>query len=103
MKLNEYIELFKKYFDKKIFTLNDLSIITGIPKNILGVELNRLINKNLLERVTKNVYINPFNKPTIEEIAMFLKFPSYISMEYALFIQNVMSQAVYSVTLITTL
>lgn len=103
MKLNEYIELFKKYYDKKLFTLNDLSIITEIPKNILMVELNRLIKKNLLERVTKNVYINPFNKPTIEEIAMFLKFPSYISMEYCLFIQNVMSQAVYSITLITTL
>ncbi|MGB9749944.1 MAG: type IV toxin-antitoxin system AbiEi family antitoxin domain-containing protein [Caldisericia bacterium] len=102
MKLNEYLEFFKKYYYKKLFTLNDISIVTGISKKILSVELNRLVKKNLIERISKNIYINPFNKPSIDEISMFLKYPSYISMEYALFIQNIMSQALFSVTLITT-
>ncbi|HQL67351.1 MAG TPA: hypothetical protein PK151_07405 [Caldisericia bacterium] len=103
MKLEEYLEFFKKYYYKKLFNLNELHSLTNIPKNILTVELNRLVEKKIVERVTKGVYVNPFNKPSIEEISMFLKFPSYISMEYALFVQNIMSQAVYTLTLITTL
>ena len=102
MKLKEYLNLFKKYINKKIFTINEISTLTNIDKKTLSVELNRLVKDGVIERVSKGIYINPLNKPTIEELASFLKYPSYISMEYALFVENILPQAVYVVTLITT-
>ncbi|MEA2053548.1 MAG: hypothetical protein U9O96_00285, partial [Candidatus Thermoplasmatota archaeon] len=37
-----------------------------------------------------------------EEIAMIIRYPSYLSMEYALSKQGILSQRVYTLTLVTT-
>jgi len=45
MKLEKYLEFFKKYYYKKLFNLNELHSLTNIPKNILTVELNSWLKK----------------------------------------------------------
>ena len=102
MKIDEWLNFFKKHNQKTIFTLSDLSQLTGIKKSILSVELNRLIKSNLIQRASQDFYENPFNQPTIEEIAMVKRYPSYLSMEYALSKQGILSQRAYTLTLVTT-
>jgi len=102
MKIDEWLNFFRKHKQKTVFTLADLSQLTGIKKNILSVELNRLTKSNLLQRAAKDFYENPFNPPTIEETAMVKRHPSYLSMEYALSQQGILSQRACTLTLITT-
>lgn len=102
MKIDEWLNFFKKHNQKTIFTLSDLSQLTGIKKSVLSVELNRLIKSNLIQRTSQDFYENPFNQPTIEEIAMVKRYPSYLSMEYALSKQGILSQRAYTLTLVTT-
>jgi len=51
-----------------------------------NVFLTRALKRGLVGRITKGVYVNEFlkNKPDIEEVACFLRTPSYISCEWAL-------------------
>jgi len=102
MKIDEWLDFFKKNKQKTLFTLSDLSQLTGIKKNVLSVELNRLVNSNIIKRITNGFYENPFNPPDIEEIAMIKRYPSYLSMEYALSKEGILSQRTYTITLITT-
>lgn len=102
MKIDEWLNFFKKHKQKTLFTLSDLSQLTGIKKPILSVELNRLIKSNLIQRAAQDWYENPFNSPAIEETAMVKRYPSYLSMEYALSKQGILSQRAYTLTLVTT-
>jgi len=102
MKVNEWLDFFKNNSEKKLFSLSDLSQLTGINKPSLSVQLSRLTKKNIIKRASKDWYENPFNNPTNEEISMVIRYPSYISMEYLLSKKNILSQAVQTYTLITT-
>jgi len=102
MKVDEWLSFFKKYHHKKLFSLSDLEVLTGISKKNLSVQLNRLITSDVLKRPVRNWYENPFNTPTIEEIAMVLKSPCYLSMEYALYKHDIISQQIQIVTIIST-
>jgi hypothetical protein len=102
MKVDEWLTFFKKYYDKKLFSFSDLQVLTGESKKNLSVQLHRLIKADLIKRPVRNWYENPFNPPSIEEIGMILRPPAYLSMEYALYKQDIMSQQVHMLTLITT-
>jgi len=56
----------------------------------------------VISRVTRGWYANPFNPPSSEEISMILRIPCYLSMEYALSRQGILSQRVSTFTLATT-
>src|SRR5665647_1551976 len=51
-----------------------------------NVFLTRALQNGLVERIARGVYVNAFlkNRPAIEEVACFLRTPSYISCEWAL-------------------
>lgn len=102
MKSDEWLRFFKQHKDKKLFSLSDLSQLTEEDKSSLSVQLTRLVKAGLVKRVAYRWYENPFAHPTLEEISMILRYPSYLSMEYALSRQEILSQAVYTLTLITT-
>ena len=102
LKGDEWLLFFKRHRDKKIFSLSDLSQLTGEDKSSLYVQLTRLVKSGLVKRVAYRWYENPFSPPTPEEISMILRHPSYLSMEYALSRQGILSQAVYTLTLVTT-
>lgn len=65
-----------------LFHYADLEKFTGNA----NVFLTRALAKGFVERVTRGVYINRLREgePRIEEVACFLRTPSYISCEWAL-------------------
>jgi hypothetical protein len=65
-----------------LFRYADVGKFTGNA----NVFLTRAQAKGLVERVARGVYINRLReaKPGIEEVATFLRTPSYISCEWAL-------------------
>lgn len=102
MKIDEWLNFFKHHKRKKMFSLADLSQLTEEDKSSLAVQLNRLVKAGLVKRIAYGWYENPFAPPSQEEIAMVLRYPSYLSMEYALSKHGILSQTVYTFTLVTT-
>lgn len=102
MKVDEWIAFFKKNTNKKLFSKADLLLLTGENKSPMSVQLSRLVSSGLIEHPVRGWYVNPFMPPDNEELAMIIRNPSYLSLEYALFKHNILSQNVYTLTLITT-
>jgi len=102
VKVDEWLSFFKKHREKKLFSLSDLVQLTGISKSVLSVELTRLIKVKVINRAAQVWYENPFNAPSNEEVSMVIRYPAYISMEYALSKHGILSQSTYTLTLITT-
>jgi predicted transcriptional regulator of viral defense system len=102
VKVDEWLNFFKKHSEKKLFSLSDLAQLTGISKSVLSVQLTRLVKAKVIKRAAQVWYENPFNTPSNEEIAMAIRYPAYISMEYALSKHGILSQSAYTLTLITT-
>ncbi len=101
MKNSRWLELFREHPEKHLFSVSDLAQLTGQKMDVLRVELTRLVKAGTIERAASGWYCNPFSMPTPEEVAMVLRRPSYISMEYALSIHSILSQTAYSITLVT--
>ncbi len=102
MKVNEWLEFFRKHIDKTLFSIQDIVQLTGEDKDSLTVQLHRLVASDVILREARGWYANPFNPPDFEEVAMVLRYPSYLSMEYALSKHGILSQRVNTLTLITT-
>ncbi|KAA0014073.1 MAG: hypothetical protein FE037_03000 [Thermoplasmata archaeon] len=51
LKSDEWLLFFKRHRDKKIFSLSDLSQLTGEDKSSLYVQLTRLVKSGLVKRV----------------------------------------------------
>ncbi len=102
MKTAAWLAFFRQYRAKKLFSLEDLLQMTAIRRDTLLVELSRLVRKGIVERPARGWYANPLSAPSLDEIAMVLRFPSYISLEHALSRYNVLSQTAFAVTLVTT-
>ncbi len=102
MKTAEWLAFFRQHRAKKLFSLEDLLQMTAVRPKTLLVELSRLVRKGIVERPARGWYANPLNPPSLDEIAMALRFPSYISLEHALSRHNVLSQTAFAVTLVTT-
>ena len=102
MKVDEWINFFKQHSEKKLFSISDLSQLTGISKSSLSVQLTRLVKAKIIRRAAQIWYENPFSNPSAEEISMVVRYPSYLSMEYALSKHGILSQTTYTLTLITT-
>jgi len=102
MKVDEWLQFFKQHPQKKLFSISDLVQLIDEQKTSLSVQLTRLIQAKVLIRVAQGWYANPFFQPSVEEVAMVLRVPSYLSLEYALSRRGVLSQRPYTMTLVTT-
>jgi predicted transcriptional regulator of viral defense system len=101
MSSKDYIDLFKNHPEITIFHVNDFVILLNQKKEVIRVELVRMTKKGLLSKLTNGFYANPFSYPSLDQIAMYLKKPSYISLEKALNIHGILPQTVYSYTMVT--
>lgn len=83
----------------QLFRYADVEKYTGNA----NVFLTRALKRGLVGRITKGVYVNEFlkNKPDIEEVACFLRTPSYISCEWALNRQGLILQSPMVCTVLT--
>jgi len=102
VKVDEWLNFFKNNKKKKLFSLSDLAQLTGENKSSLSVQLTRLVKTNVISRIAQMWYENPFATPSIEETAMVIRYPSYLSLEYALSKQGILSQTVHTLILVTT-
>ncbi len=102
MKVNEWMGFFRDHTIKKIFSLNDLKVLTGEKTSSISVQLSRLSGSGLVMNPVKGWYTNPFNIPNSEELSMVLRAPCYLSMEYALSRHGILSQDVHTYTMVTT-
>lgn len=101
MSSKDYIDLFKNYSEIPIFHVNDFEILLNKKKEVIRVELVRMVKKGILSKLTNGFYANPFSYPNLDQIAMYLKKPSYISLEKALNIHGIIPQTVYTYTMVT--
>lgn len=82
-----------------LFRYADVEKFTGNG----NVFLTRALAKGFVERVARGIYINAFreSRPEIEEVACFLRTPSYISCEWALNRHGILLQAPAVCTVLT--
>lgn len=102
MKIENWLDFFKKNKQHKIFHFNHLKLITGMNNHALRVALKRLNDKKLIRRICRGYYVNPFSTVTLEEISAYIYEPSYISLESALSRYGVLSQIPQVLTCVTT-
>ena len=102
MKVDAWLKIFKQNRQKKLFSLSDINQLVDESRENIAVELTRLVKKEVISRITRGWYTNPFNLPSYEEISMILRVPCYLSMEYALSRYGTLSQRAVTFTLITT-
>ena len=82
-----------------LFRYADVQKFTGHA----NVFLTRALARGLVERVTRGVYLNTLRekRPSVEEVACFLRTPSYISCEWALNRHGILLQAPTVCTVLT--
>ncbi len=83
----------------RLFRIQDVEKVTPHA----AILLSRAYNKGLVYRLTRGSYINSFLKgfPRVEEVACFLKPPSYISCEWALHHHGILLKTPSVCTVIT--
>jgi hypothetical protein len=101
VKTAEWIKFFERYREIKIFHITHIHLLTGMPLPVLRVSLKRLADKKLIKRICKGYYANPFNSPSLEEVASQIYSPSYISLESALSVYGILSQIPQVLTMIS--
>ena len=102
MSIKAFLELFQNHPEMKTFHVNELALYLDQKKEVIQVELHRLTQKGIVQRLANGYYANPFYLPSLDEISMILKKPSYISMETALNKHGILPQTVYTYTMVTT-
>lgn len=83
----------------QLFRFADVEKFTGNA----NVFLTRALQNGLVERIARGVYANAFlkDRPAIEEVACFLRTPSYISCEWALNRHGILLQSPVVCTVLT--
>jgi predicted transcriptional regulator of viral defense system len=104
--------MFKEFSKLPYFTTSQVGLFTS-NKNVAKVNISRWIKNKSIIRIrewyyVKSEFINVINlswklKEYTEFIGSNLVYtPSYLSMEYVLFENNILTENVYSFTLVTT-
>ena len=102
MTIRDWLNIFKKHADIKIFHINHLKLLTSLTDHALRVSLSRSSKNNSIKRICRGFYANPFNPPALEEISGQIYQPSYISLESALSLHGILSQIPQVLTCVTT-
>lgn len=99
-----------KQFDKyPYFTKSTIAQLTKLKHDSLTTSINRYISADKLILLKKGYYVtkdyytrNKGIKEYKEYLASVLKYPSYISTDYVLQEHNILTEATYTVTSVTT-
>jgi len=86
---------------KSIYNFSELMRLSGLSAPSLRKAIHRLLKRKLLLRLKRQLYVNPFALPSLEEVAAVLYPPAYISLESALFMHGVMDQAPHLLTCVS--
>lgn len=86
-------------YEKAVFSINEISRILGINKNVASVYINRMIKKGLLYKIERN---KVSSSDDIFVVSSQLIFPAYISLTSALYLNNAFSQIINKIYVFTT-
>ncbi|OIO74835.1 MAG: hypothetical protein AUJ85_04680 [Elusimicrobia bacterium CG1_02_37_114] len=103
--INHWVDILRKLSQEQrggLLPLTVLSRLSGLKNYALRKALLRAEEKGLVERVYSGLYLNKFATVTVEEIAMLINRPCYISFESALTIYGIISQEPFVLTCATT-
>lgn len=105
MRYREWREFRKVLGLRKIFSSKDLAtyfVSSGrLTPESLRVILFRAVKEGILWRLCKGWYAFSDDLPSPDEAAMEIVWPSYVSMERALSLEGVLSQGIYTITLMS--
>jgi predicted transcriptional regulator of viral defense system len=87
---------------KDFYTVADLEKVTGLDRKSLYVSLNRWVNRGVLERAARNIYLVANEPVKLDAIAGQVYFPSYLSFESALSRFGILNLVPYSLSFATT-
>ncbi|MFH1413209.1 MAG: hypothetical protein ABIG10_04300 [bacterium] len=90
-----------KTIPKDYFSLNDLKKISNLSKASLKVAVNRLVKNNELIKLGNSLYAHDISKLDLEKLSIEIYQPSYLSFEWVLAKNNILSQKPYHLTLAT--
>lgn len=103
------IETIIKQLVAPYYTRQNLALVLATNRRTLDYKLAQLVAKGVLITIKPGFYLNksllsksPQNEEFIEYVGSVLKFPSYISLSYALAKYGMIPESVYTVTYITT-
>ena len=102
MTIKAWLAFFKKYQENEILSISLLKLLTGMKEHSLRVSLTRLGEGNVIRRISRGYYANPFRQPDLETISCELCKPSYVSLESALARHGILSQLSTVLTCVTT-
>ena len=93
--LSDWLGILQKAFRQggKVLPLESLSKLSGLPGPSLQKALLRLEKKGIVAHVGPKLYISRLSPPSLEELAMVLCHPCYISFESALSRNGILSQS----------
>ncbi len=86
---------------KSFFTIADLGKVTGLERESLYVALSRWIEKGVLERAARGIYVIPGAGTLPEFIAGQLYFPCYLGFESALSRLGILNLVPYALSFAT--
>jgi len=88
---------------RRIFTAADIAKLIGSNNaNTIYKTAERLTRNGILSKLNKGLYFTAEIPPDLFEIANGLYVPSYVSLESALYRYGVISQALYTITSVST-
>lgn len=101
MRETEFLKILRST-PKDFYTVADLEKVTGLDRKSLYVSLNRWVNRGVLERAARNIYLVANEPVKLDAIAGQVYFPSYLSFESALSRFGILNLVPYSLSFATT-
>lgn len=101
MKQIKFLQKLKE-LGKSYYTVGEIQAVLGQSRPTTKVVINRFIKAGILERLGRDVYVPALGGYNLEEIAIALYAPCYISFESALSKYGILSQLPHTLTLATS-
>lgn len=105
MRYREWMKFKKVLGTQRMFSFRDLSTYFGslghLNSRSLRVIVHRAVKEGILWRLCKGWYAFAESLPDPDEAAVVIAWPAYVSMERALSLEGVLSQGIYTITVMT--
>ena len=96
-------------FTAPYYSRNNLELILGSNRRTLDYRISILINKGILERIRPGFYLNTKllsltseKESFLEYVGTIAKYPSYVSLEYALSAYGLIPESIFTITYVTS-
>ena len=103
------IKSIKKQLLSPYYTRQNLALILGSNRRVLDERIKKLIKLGWLVRIRRGFYLNNYllekslqKEEFLEYIGTILKYPAYVSLEYALAKYGLIPESIYTITYVTT-